>query len=121
MHHQNEARSGTNGEKTQGRRDRVSHHMLDRLYVCPSCFKYSKELVTWCAHARWCARRGHVPGRKVYTHPRGRRTVLVPSGPPLKQGRGKRGVAGQKMVEEVVQDEGEWSIWEVDGETDVVR
>ncbi|KAJ4293012.1 SAS complex subunit [Collariella sp. IMI 366227] len=94
--------------------------MLDRLYVCPCCFKYSKELVTWWEHVRWCERQGVVPGKKIYTHPKGRRTVLVPAGPAPKQGRGKRGSIGQKMIEEVVQDQGEWSIWEVDGETDVL-
>ncbi|KAK4100404.1 acyl-CoA N-acyltransferase [Parathielavia hyrcaniae] len=110
-----------NGGTAHGRRDRDNHlPMLDRLYVCPSCFKYSKELLAWWEHVRWCERRGVVPGRKIYTHPKGKRTVLVPSGPPPKQGRGKRGHAGQKMVEEVVQDEGEWSIWEVDGEKDVL-
>lgn len=112
----------TNGGKAHGRRDRDHPPpMLDRLYVCPCCFKYSKELVTWWEHVRACERRGFVPGEKIYVHPKGRRTVLVPSGPAPKQGRGKRGsTAGQKMVEEVVQDEGEWSVWEVDGETDVV-
>ncbi|KAK4237559.1 males-absent on the first protein [Achaetomium macrosporum] len=116
-----EAKSSANGGKAHGRRDRDNPPpMLDRLYVCPSCFKYSKELVTWWEHVRWCERRGHVPGNKIYTHPKGKRTVLVPSGPPSKQGRGKGGSAGPRMVEEMVQDEGEWSIWEVDGESDVL-
>jgi hypothetical protein len=121
--HQHRGGKGdTNGGAAHGRRDRDNHSlMLDRLYVCPCCFKYSKELVTWWEHVRWCQRRGVVPGKKIYTHPKGKRTVLVPVGPPAKQGRGKRGNAGQKMVEKVVQDEGEWSIWEVDGEKDVVR
>jgi hypothetical protein len=117
--------NNANGAKTSsgGRRgDRDNNPpMLDRLYVCPCCFKYSKELVTWWEHVRVCERRGFVPGQKIYVHPKGKRTVLVPSGQPVpKHGRGKRGGVGQKMVEEVVQDEGEWSIWEVDGETDVV-
>lgn len=120
-HNHHEADDDTSGGKTHGRRDRDNHPpMLDRLYVCPCCFKYSKELVTWWEHVRWCERRGVMPGRKIYTHPKGKRTVLVPSGPVPKQGRGKRGSVGQKMVEEVVQDEGEWTIWEVDGEDDVV-
>lgn len=110
-----------NGTQTHGRRERDNPPpMLERLHVCPCCFKYSKELVTWWEHVRMCERRGFVPGKKIYVHPKGRRTVLVPSGPAPKQGRGKRGNAGQKMVEQVVQDEGEWSIWEVDGETDMV-
>ncbi|KAL2023684.1 hypothetical protein VTK56DRAFT_1398 [Thermocarpiscus australiensis] len=117
-----QANDDTNGAKTaNGRRDRDNPPMLDRLYVCPCCFKYSKELVTWWEHVRMCERRAFVPGEKIYVHPKGKRTVLVPAGPAPKQGRGgKRGSAGQKMVEEVVQDEGEWSIWKVDGETDVL-
>ncbi|KXX76589.1 Males-absent on the first protein [Madurella mycetomatis] len=109
-----------NAAQTHGRRERDNPPMLERLHVCPCCFKYSKELVAWLEHVRMCERRGFVPGEKIYVHPKGRRTVLVPSGPAPKQGRGKRGNASQKMVEQVVQDEGEWSIWEVDGETDVL-
>ncbi|KAL2135174.1 hypothetical protein VTI74DRAFT_9491 [Chaetomium olivicolor] len=121
QHSHHEGKGETNGGKTHGRKDRDNHQpMLDRLYVCPCCFKYSRELVTWWEHVRWCERRGVVPGKKIYIHPKGRRTVLVPAGPAPKQGRGKRGSVGQKMVEEVVQDEGEWSIWEVDGEMDVL-
>ena len=108
------------GAKTHGRRDRDNPPILDRLYVCPCCFKYSKELVAWWGHVRVCERRGFVPGNKIYVHPKGSRTVLVPSGPASKPARGRRAMGGQRTVEEVVQDEGEWSIWEVDGENDVV-
>ncbi|KAK3400525.1 acyl-CoA N-acyltransferase [Sordaria brevicollis] len=94
--------------------------MLDRLYVCPCCFKYSKELVAWRRHVELCEARGHIPGTKIYVHPKGRRTVLVPTGPAPKPGRGKRGSIGQKMIEEVIQDEGEWSIWKVDGAEDTL-
>lgn len=66
--------------------------MLERLYVCKFCFKYSKELMAWVGHVRACERRfgadndlGMVPGRRIYTH-------------------GK----------------GEWGVWEVDGEVDAV-
>ncbi|KAK4139438.1 males-absent on the first protein [Dichotomopilus funicola] len=120
LQHQ-DANDGVNGTLPHSRRDRDHHTpMLDRLYVCPSCFKYSKELVTWWEHVRWCERRGYLPGDKIYTHPQGRRTTLVSSGPGPKHGRGKRTSAGQKMVEKVVQDEGEWSIRQVDGEKDVL-
>ncbi|KAK0713120.1 acyl-CoA N-acyltransferase [Lasiosphaeria miniovina] len=112
------------GAKGHGRRDRDNSLILNRLCVCPHCFKYSKELVTWWEHVRVCERRNFVPGKKIYVHPKGHHTVLVPSGPgPLpgpKPAKGKRGSAGQKLVEEVVQDEGEWSIWEVDGENNVL-
>ncbi|KAH6847281.1 acyl-CoA N-acyltransferase [Chaetomium sp. MPI-CAGE-AT-0009] len=115
------SKDGINGATAHGRRERDNHPpMLNRLYVCPRCFKYSKELVTWWEHVRWCEQQGYLPGKKIYTHPKGKRTVMVPSGPAPKQGRGKRGSVGQRMVQEVVQDEGEWSIREVDGEDDVL-
>lgn len=101
------------------------HHMLERLYVCPSCFKYSKELVAWWGHVRICEQQGHVPGTKVYTHPRGKRKVLVPVGDGGRAGSGtgsakKRRGESVRYIEETVEDEGEWSIWEVDGEKDGV-
>ncbi|PHH67933.1 hypothetical protein CDD83_6343 [Cordyceps sp. RAO-2017] len=93
--------------------------MLERLYVCPSCFKYAKELVAWRGHVRLCERRGHVPGTKIYVHPRGRRKVLVAhDGCRAPGAKRRRGDAGLRYVEEMVQDQGEWSIWEVDGEKD---
>ncbi|KAK5661751.1 hypothetical protein OQA88_9852 [Cercophora sp. LCS_1] len=110
------------GGKAHGRRDRDNPPVLDRLYVCPVCFKYSKELVAWREHVRACEERGHIPGTKIYVHPKGCRKVPVPSGPTAKSGRGKRPSGGQKIaVEEVIQqDEGEWSVWEVDGAEDVL-
>lgn len=99
------------------KRDREQQHVLERLYVCPCCFKYSKELVPWWAHVRLCEERAYVPGRKIYTHPRGRRRVLVPQD--ANKGtapRKRRRDSGLQYVEETVQDEGEWTIWEVDGE-----
>lgn len=93
---------------------------LDRLYVCDCCFKYSKELVAWWQHVQLCRAKNFIPGSKIYTHPKGQRTVLKACGPPPKSGRGRKSNASQKMVEELVQDQGEWSIWEVDGEVDVL-
>lgn len=93
--------------------------MLDRLYICPSCFKYSKEIVAWWGHVRVCEQRGRIPGRKIYVHPRGKRTILVPVDRGATQKK-RKGDAGVRHTEEVVQDEGEWSIWEVDGEKDGV-
>lgn len=94
--------------------------ILDRLYVCPMCFKYSKELMAWLTHVRLCENtRSTPPGRKIYTHPRGRRTVtrLVPE---IKRGPGKKASTGTKAVEVIVEDAGEWSVWEVDGEQEGV-
>lgn len=110
------------GKAAASRRDHHLPAVLERLYVCPCCFKYSKELVAWWRHVRVCERRAHVPGRKVYTHPRGRRKVLMPQEGkvPAPGAKRRRGEGGVKYIEEVVQDEGEWSIWEVDGEEDAV-
>ena len=36
------------------------------------------------------------------------------------KGGGRKGSMAGKTVEEIVKDEGEWSIWEIDGEKDVV-
>lgn len=106
--------------KASSRRDR-DQPVLERLYVCPSCFKYSKELVAWWGHVRVCERKGKVPGRKVYVHPQGRRKVLVPQGGPKGMGpKRKRGDSGVRYAEQTIQDEGEWSIWEVDGEKEKV-
>ncbi|KAM0284136.1 hypothetical protein ACHAQH_002125 [Verticillium albo-atrum] len=60
---------------------------------------------------------GTPPGRKIYVHPRGRRTVLR-AVPEVKRGPGKKANAGIRHIEEVVRDQGEWSVWEVDGEQD---
>ncbi|KAI2780053.1 acyl-CoA N-acyltransferase [Daldinia loculata] len=107
--------------------------MLERLYVCPCCFKYSRELVAWWEHVRCCEKTFEMPGRKVYKHPKGlrTRTVKVPSAfssvttataaEVVGKGKGRKksdGGAGAPTVEEVVSDDGEWSVWEVDGEKD---
>ncbi|KAI1773242.1 acyl-CoA N-acyltransferase [Hypoxylon cercidicola] len=135
--------SGNNGAKDKnggggkmgriggGKRAGLPPPMLDRLYVCPCCFKYSKELVMWWEHVRCCERSFEMPGTKVYTHPKGSRTVrrLVPGaakteGSEKGKGRGRKKsdagavVAAETAVDEVVKDEGEWSVWEVDGEKD---
>ncbi|QGI80262.1 hypothetical protein CEK25_006991 [Fusarium fujikuroi] len=44
------AKDQATGGKSSSRRDREHHPVVDRLYVCPTCFKYSKELVAWCHH-----------------------------------------------------------------------
>lgn len=106
------------GGKASSRKDRDHPPILERLHVCPSCFKYSKELVAWWGHVRMCERQAYVPGRKVYVHPRGRRKVLVPQDSKAPGAKKRRGDGGVRYVEEIVQDDGEWSIWEVDGEKD---
>ncbi|KAH8668769.1 acyl-CoA N-acyltransferase [Xylariales sp. PMI_506] len=98
--------------------------MLDRLYVCPCCFKYSKELLSWSEHVKFCEKNSQIPGTKVYTHPKGSRvarTAAAPVDSQKKKPRSKSdaaisGTPGQA----VIQDQGEWSVWEVDGERDVL-
>ncbi|PNY18292.1 Histone acetyltransferase [Tolypocladium capitatum] len=106
------------GAKASSKKDRDQQPVLERLYVCPSCFKYAKELVAWRGHVRFCGRRGHVPGKKIYIHPKGRRKILVAHDAKAPGVKRRRGDGGVRHVEEIVQDEGEWSIWEVDGEKD---
>ena len=117
-------------------KDKDAPPILDRLYVCPFCFKYSKEIVPWHGHVQVCESQFQIPGEKVYAHPRGVRTIRVPVSPaaassvssssssPAATKGGKRKRIGSEAdihyVEQVVKDEGEWSVWEVDGEKDVL-
>lgn len=101
--------------KAPKKAERDASPVLDRLYVCPRCFKYSKELVTWWEHVRVCESGCAVPGRKIYAHPRAKREVPEANG----KGKRRRGEAGGGAVS-LVEDEGEWSIWEVDGAKDGV-
>ncbi|KAK1972606.1 hypothetical protein LY78DRAFT_596596 [Colletotrichum sublineola] len=111
------AHSGNSGAGAKNNhRKSADAPMLDRLYVCPVCFKYSKELLAWWGHVRVCERAGRVPGRKVYVHPRGRRLVRKE----IARMTGKKTNVAPKFTEEYVTDEGEWSVWEVDGEQDVL-
>lgn len=97
---------------------------LDRLYVCPCCFKYSKELVPWWQHVHQCERRGYVPGKKIYTHPKGHQAkhaapATGTGAAPAPKGTGRKRKApdtAAQPAEDSVEDQGEWSIWEVDGE-----
>lgn len=123
--------NGVNGLQDGGSKEealsnpnrKTKEERLDRLYICPSCFKYSKELVPWWQHVHQCERRGYVPGRKIYTHPRSRSrtrpmstsgaTAAVTKGLGRKR---KASDAAPYTFEEEADDQGEWSIWEVDGE-----
>lgn len=106
--------------KAPSKRDKDGNTVLERLYVCPSCFKYAKEIVAWFGHVSACDKKGTIPGRKVYSHPRGRRKVLIAQDGTKPGPKKRRGEGSIKYTEQVVQDEGEWSIWEVDGEADGV-
>lgn len=102
---------------------RTKEDKIDRLYVCPCCFKYSKELVPWWQHVHLCEKRGYVPGKKIYSHPKGQRSLQDSAGSsaakaPIRKKRAV-GVAPQ-ADEEDVDEEGEWSVWEVDGEEEVL-
>ncbi|TQV92219.1 histone acetyltransferase MYST2 [Cordyceps javanica] len=86
------ARNGTKDHATEagknhGRKEREQPPMLERLYVCPSCFKGRRKIRV--------AHDGKGPGPKK-----------------------RRGDGGMRYTEQIVQDEGEWSVWEVDGEVD---
>lgn len=97
---------------------------LDRLYVCPCCFKYSKELVPWWQHVHFCERRGYIPGEKIYTHPKRRpirqatdSSTLINKSPGRKR---KHSDIPVDATDATGEDDGEWSIWQVDGEKDVL-
>ncbi|KAI0554817.1 acyl-CoA N-acyltransferase [Xylaria curta] len=100
--------------------------MLDRLYVCPCCFKYSKDVVPWWKHVQYCEKKAFVPGSKIYTHPRHSKTVrrlhasstsASPTG--ATKGKGKsRSDSSNESADVATVNEGEWSVWEVDGEKD---
>lgn len=98
---------------------------LDRLYVCPCCFKYSKELVPWWQHVHFCERRGYIPGEKIYTHPKHRPTKQAADNPTTAhKGPGRKrkhsDVPVDAIAESATADDGEWSIWQVDGEKDIL-
>ncbi|KAI1809110.1 acyl-CoA N-acyltransferase [Poronia punctata] len=103
-----------------GKRDKL---LLDRLYICPCCFKYSRELEPWRGHMEQCERKARVPGMKIYTHPR--RSIMasatdkdvssdlnLPTGASRGKGKGK----SSEKAEGDTANHGEWSVWEVDGE-----
>jgi hypothetical protein len=67
-----------------------------------------------------CEQRGFVPGQRIYVHPKGQSTAQAKMAKPVR-GRPRKGTdPSAKAAEEVSEEEGEWSIWEVDGEKDVV-
>jgi len=99
--------------------------LLDRLYICPCCFKYSRELLPWWKHVGNCEKRASVPGTKIYTHPhratavgtaKAGSSLASPPGAAKPRGRHKTSEATNS---EIV-NEGEWSVWEVDGEKEGV-
>lgn len=123
--------NGVNGIQDGGSKEeamsnpnrKTKEERLDRLYICPSCFKYSKELVPWWQHVHQCERRGYVPGRKIYTHPQVRTRPMPTNGTPATgaahKGTGRKRKASDAApytFEQDAENQGEWSIWEVDGE-----
>lgn len=124
---------GKNGAKVGGKvgGGKKAPYMLERLYVCPYCFKYAKDLTPWWTHVKVCETSFELPGRKVYTHPKGVHTKVVKAPGAVaaetagkSKGKKRGDVHGGDTVslatEQVVHDEGEWSVWEVDGEKDKV-
>ncbi|KAI0516967.1 acyl-CoA N-acyltransferase [Xylaria bambusicola] len=117
------ANAGGNAKFGGGKRELP---FLDRLYICPCCFKYSKEMIPWWKHVQYCERKGHVPGTKIYTHPRQSQAMKIPhigsstSTSPSAIAKGKGKSRGDDKVQSagVTVSEGEWSVWEVDGGKD---
>ncbi|KAI0814031.1 acyl-CoA N-acyltransferase [Xylaria sp. FL0064] len=114
---------GGNAKMGGGKRDHPS--MLDRLYICPCCFKYSKEMVPWRKHVRYCEAKAFVPGTKIYTHPRHSKTIRIPrmnsteaSPTGTAKNKGKSKSDGSDQSADTAMSEGEWSVWEVDGGKD---
>ncbi|KAL3419644.1 histone acetyltransferase [Phlyctema vagabunda] len=64
--------------------------VVQRLYVCPRCFAYSREVVEWWRHVKACeeSKGKRMPGRKVYVHDK--------------------------------EEEDRWCVWEVDGGVDTL-
>lgn len=89
--------------------------LLDRLFVCPSCFKYSKEEPKWRKHINACLPKAWVPGAKIYVHPKESRTPQSTSGSDARRKSKPKKEDGSAPV-----TEGEWSVWEVDGENEPV-
>ncbi|KAI0404688.1 acyl-CoA N-acyltransferase [Xylaria palmicola] len=130
---------GGNAKMGGGKRDAP---MLDRLYICPCCFKYAKEMTPWREHVQYCETKAFVPGTKIYTHPRRPKTVSRPypksasapttittatttslstsptAGSTKGKGKTRRDLDHQPAAAGDVVNEGEWSVWEVDGEKD---
>ncbi|KXJ90309.1 acyl-CoA N-acyltransferase [Microdochium bolleyi] len=108
--------------KVGGGKHTAPQPILDRLLVCPCCFKYSRELAIWWEHVRYCERKCHVPGRKVYTHPRTGARQPKSQGSAKSRRRGHEHANVQDDEHELsfsdTDNQGEWSVWEVDGEKD---
>jgi hypothetical protein len=116
---------GGNAKIGGGKRDTP---ILDCLYICPCCFKYSKEMIPWWKHFRCCEKKAPVSGTKIYTHPRRSKTVSIPQAGSAStnpeetaKGKGKRkSEDNRQVIGAAIINEGEWSVWEVDGEKEGV-
>ncbi|KAI0160206.1 acyl-CoA N-acyltransferase [Xylariaceae sp. FL1272] len=110
---------GNNAKMGGGKKDL---QIVDKLYICPCCFKYSRDTEMWLAHVRACEEKAVVPGEKVYTHPSNSKGVRVPRLGNARESTSPRGKRKRGESETAngdgggVEDEGEWSVWEVDGE-----
>ena len=115
------ANPGGGGAKIGGGKKDKEVVLLDRLYVCPSCFKYSKEEGKWRKHIGGCLPSGWVPGDKVYVHPKETGSRSAPhgtTGSDTRRGRKPKKADGLRPSAPTM--EGEWSVWEVDGENEPV-
>ncbi|KAK8087550.1 Acyl-CoA N-acyltransferase [Apiospora hydei] len=89
--------------------------LLDRLFVCPSCFKYSKEEGKWRRHISGCLPKAWVPGDKIYVHPKESKSSQGTGGADARRNRKLKKGDGDSSAQVM---EGEWSVWEVDGENE---
>ncbi|KAI1344424.1 acyl-CoA N-acyltransferase [Xylariaceae sp. FL0016] len=109
-----ETSGGKMGKIGGGKRE---PQILEQLYVCPVCFKYSKEMGPWWEHVRCCEAVGYVPGTKVYTHPGGKGGLEQLGHRARSKGKRRSDEAQSQLGDgEAPNDEGEWSVWEIDGE-----
>ncbi|KAK7968643.1 hypothetical protein PG996_002931 [Apiospora saccharicola] len=112
------ANPGGGGAKIGGGKKEKEVVLLPRLFVCPSCFKYSKEEGKWRKHIGACLLRGWVPGDKVYVHPKAPHGSTGSGSDTTRRGRKPKKADGSGSLPAHPVVEGEWSVWEVDGENE---
>ncbi|KAI0487106.1 acyl-CoA N-acyltransferase [Xylaria cf. heliscus] len=84
-------------------------------------------MVPWWKHVQYCEKKAFVPGTKIYTHPYHSKPVSKSNTSsvatsPTSTAKGKEksrpNHSDQPAASVAIVSEGEWSVWEVDGEKD---